>query len=252
MRFFLLGIYLLVFVSTFSFADGEKKSKKSVYIAPYAKTAPVVDGVPNDIAWEGAEWKAIDQVYLGKNLQPQDFQGRIKVVWDKSTLYILAEIIDDVLADVYADPEEHYWDDDTLEIFIDEDASGGDHQYNNNAYAYHIALDGQAIDNGRDKPRNYSRHLTSRWLRSKDVTYWEVALKVYDDSFGDSNMSAKPVVLNQGKEMGFMVAYCDNDGGKTREHFIGTEHIEPVKGSLNRAWIDADVFGKMTLGPVSQ
>lgn len=253
MYFFRMSISLLVFICTFAYSEGKQAPKKSVYVAPHAKIAPIIDGVPDDVAWEGAEWKAIDKVYLGENLKPQDFTGRIKVLWDRSSLYMLAEIVDDVLADVHADPQDHFWDDDTLEIFIDEDASGGDHQYNNNAFAYHIALDGQAIDNGPDKkPRNFSRHLTSHWQRSEGVTYWEVALKVYDDSFGDNSKAAKPVVLTQSKALGFMVAYCDNDGAATRDHFIGTEHIEPVNGSLNRAWIDADVFGRLILGPESQ
>ena len=41
-----------------------------------------------------------------------------------------------------------YWDDDTLEVFIDEVASGGEHTYSHNAFGYHIALVGNAVDLG--------------------------------------------------------------------------------------------------------
>ena len=40
------------------------------------------------------------------------------------------------------------------EIFIDEDNSGGNHQFNFNAFAYHIALDNQAVDIGFEDAPN--------------------------------------------------------------------------------------------------
>jgi hypothetical protein len=69
----------------------------------------------------------------------------------------------------HRDPLVQYWDDDCLEIFLDEDFSGGDHQYNHNAFAYHVSLDNQAIDIGTDKAaRNYST--TSRAAGSSRAT----------------------------------------------------------------------------------
>ena len=48
--------------------------------------------------------------------------------------------------DSHRDPLEQYWDDDTVEIFVDEDFTGGNHQFNHNAFAYHMSLDNRAID----------------------------------------------------------------------------------------------------------
>ncbi|WP_082087071.1 CBM9 family sugar-binding protein [Teredinibacter purpureus] len=224
------------------------QDSRSYYRAPYAAQAPVIDGIASETIWEAAQWKAIDQVIIGENLAADDFSGRIKLVWDNKKLYVLAEIIDDRLSDVYADPLSHYWDDEALEIFVDEDASGGDHQYNHNAFAYHIALDNQVVDAGLDKqPHLYNEHLMSRWQRTGDATIWEVALDIYADDYKDGAVTAKPVTLQSGKIMGFMFAYCDNDGGKTRDHFIGTENIAAVNGERNRGWIDASVFGVLEL-----
>ncbi|MCP4059513.1 MAG: sugar-binding protein, partial [Pseudoalteromonas sp.] len=50
---------------------------------------------------------------------------------------------------------------------------------------------------------------------------------------------------------GFMLAYCDNDGSEVREHFMGSHEVQPVNGDRNRGFIDADVFGKITLLPKS-
>ncbi|HNM25762.1 MAG TPA: sugar-binding protein, partial [Saprospiraceae bacterium] len=113
-------------------------------LAPYG--SPVIDGKGDDAVWEMSEWLPLDQVWIGKDLSADDFNGRYKLAWDENNLYVLAEITDDTLIDIHPDGLDHYWDDDCLEIFIDEDASGGNHQYNYNAFAYHIALDGKVVD----------------------------------------------------------------------------------------------------------
>lgn len=229
-------------------ANAENDHIRSLYKVPFAKTAPILDGVADEKVWDTAPWRSIDQVLIGENLKPSDFSGRFKLVWTEQRLYLMAEIVDDVMSDVYADPLEHYWDDEALELFVDEDDSGGDHQYNHSAFAYHIALDKQVVDSGPDKkPHLYNEHTPSAWRRTPNYTVWEVEIAVYDDSFKDGDSTAKPVSLIAGKTMGFMVAYCDNDGGPTREHFIGSEPIIPVNGDKNRGWIDASVFGQIIL-----
>ena len=84
------------------------------YQAPKASKAPTIDGVADDLAWQRAEWANIDQLTLGEKPSNNDFSGRFKLVWTSQKLYILAEIIDDVLIDTNADPLELYWEDDTL------------------------------------------------------------------------------------------------------------------------------------------
>ena len=163
---------------------------------------------------------------------------------------MLVEITDDMLVDFHRDPLIQYWDDDCLEIFIDENFSGGDHQYNHNAFAYHIALDNQAVDIGTDKAaRLYNHHLTSTWRQQDNKLYWEVAIDIYDDTYEDDSTDNTPVALATGKVLGFMLAYCDNDGSDEREHFVGSHDIEPVDGDKNLGYIDASVFGAVTLAP---
>ena len=133
-----------------------------------------------------------------------------------------------------------------LEIFIDEDHSGGDHQYNHNAFAYHLSLDNQAIDIGTDKKaRQYNDHVVSRWRQHGDKVLWEVALDVYSDDYRDDWPDNTPVKLAAGKILGFMLAYCDNDHSELREHFIGSEHA--AGDHKDRGWIDANLFGKLEL-----
>ncbi|WP_041413190.1 CBM9 family sugar-binding protein [Shewanella frigidimarina] len=216
----------------------------------YTATPIKIDGVA-DAAWQQAKWQTMP--YLMDGALPDsasDFSGKYKLLWDEHYLYLQAEITDDVLLDTHADPAVNYWDDDTLEIFIDSDASGGDHQFNHSAFAYHIGLDNQAADYGPDKQAHlYTSHLKSRWQRSSEAPYnviWEVAIKLYPNDFKEDQQD-KPLLLTPNKVIGFMLAYCDNDGSPVREHFMGSHEIPPVNGDKNRGFIDASVFGRMTL-----
>lgn len=230
-----------------------------------APVAPLVDGNPTDAAWELANWRGMNEVMLGEVPSAEDFSGRYKLVWTASHLYLLAELNDDVLIDRFANPLEKYWESDTLEIFIDEDASGGPHEFSYNAFAYHIGLDNQAIDmapyrskadrdNGVVNVRAYPEHITSVWQRSSVPPYpiyWEVAISVFADDYvdpsGDTPSPSRPLTLEAGKTLGFMLAYCDADDGAGREHFVGDVAIEPVNGDKNLGYIDASVFGRIKL-----
>ena len=220
-----------------------------------AITAPSIDGSSNDLAWQNAKWHQINQAIIGELPKSEDFSGRYKVVWTEDKLYILAEIIDDILADRHAHPLDSYWNDDAFEILIDEDHSGGNHQQNYNAFAYHIALDNQAVDiDSSGKPRLLNDHIQSIWKRSPDDSnkiIWEVSMDIYPDTFKDryaeGESPTKTISLEKGKKMGFMLAYCDNDGGKERESFITSFDIKAVDGDKNRAYIDASVFETIIL-----
>jgi len=219
---------------------------RSQYRAPKAKRAPSVDGVADELIWQRASWHDIEHRWLGPEYSADDFQGRFKLTWTEDKVYILVEIVDDVLYDAHRDPLVQYWDDDCLEIFLDEDFSGGNHQFNHNAFAYHVSLDNQAIDIGTDeRPHNYSHHVESRWQQQGGKIIWELAIDIYEDNYMDDSSDNEPVTLAAGKVMGLMLAYCDNDGSDIRENFIGSESVP--SGPKDRGWIDAGLFGVLTL-----
>ena len=237
---------LLALLATDAVAADNHAAQRSQYFAPKAQHALQIDGVADEAVWAKAQWQQLDQRWLGPEYSAEDFQGRFKVVWSEHKLYVLAEIVDDILIDSHRNPLTQYWDDDCLEIFLDEDYSGGDHQYNHNAFAYHMSLDNQAIDIGTDKQaRSYTSHVNSAWKQSADKLHWELSIDIYADDYRDDATDNKPVVLAAGKLMGLMVAYCDNDGSELRENFIGSE-TAPGQGK-DRGWIDAGLFGALTL-----
>jgi hypothetical protein len=215
----------------------------------HSATPIKIDGIAEH-NWDNVIWQPMSHLMANTLPKEDDFSGRYKLLWDEQYLYLQAEIVDDILFDKIADPKVNYWDDDCLEIFIDSDASGGNHQYNHSAFAYHIALDNQVVDIGEDKQAHiYNEHVTSRWQRDHQQPQkiiWEVAIKLFPNNYSDMQpLPAITLVNNQ--KIGFMLAYCDNDGSETREHFMGSHKIEPVDGDTNRGWIDANVFSEIIL-----
>ena len=241
-----LAIVVLATATATACADSAHYDGRSEYLAPKADQAPAIDGVADEAVWEQARWQELEYRWLGPEYSADDFQGRYKVAWTEDKIYILAEITDDILIDTHRDPLVQYWDDDCLEIFLDEDFSGGEHQFNHNAFAYHMSLDNQAIDIGTDRQaRNYSHHVESRWKQRGDKIVWELAIDIYTDAYRDDSDTNTPVRLAAGKVMGLMVAYCDNDGSELRENFIGSEPV--YEGPKDRGWIDAGLFGSLVL-----
>lgn len=259
------------------------------YEAPKVYRAPTIDGVANDREWKSASWRdvaytIIDAAEAGEPAA-EDISGRYKVVWTRKALYLLAEIKDDRLSDDYPSPFDNWWNEDTLEIFIDEDNSGGYHGWDpvadnpmaeHNAYAYHIGLDNQALDIGPNAslevgPQLYPEHIRSSWKRDPEShsIIWEVEIKVFDDQYlpgmSQYDLLQSRQMLKAGKTMGFMVSLIDADGvdlngsgGQDREYFMGDVDVPvwqaedggfpmPDWMGKNRGWVDAGVFGNLKL-----
>lgn len=216
----------------------------------YIDQAPTIDGVI-DKQWNATSWMPMDFLILGEKPSAEDFTGAFKLRWDEDYLYLLAKIQDDVLADAYPDPKIHYWDDDSLEIFLDPDGSGGDHLNSYNAFAYHLALDGNAVDIGTKEEHVVllNSHVDSRWTRAKEAPYeviWEVRIKFYSDDWRQKGEKSR-MKLSEGHVFGFMLAYCDADGKGVREHFVGSQVFAPINGDIDLGYKTADVFSKMKL-----
>lgn len=216
----------------------------NTYVAGHTSTPPVIDGLA-DAIWDKAAWDSINVNWIGPKPTATDFAGRYKVLWDSARVYLLVEIQDDSLSDVYPDPLDHYWDDDAVEIFLDENHDGGDHQNNFSAWAYHIGTKFDAVDYGTDgQPHLFNDHFQVKRTSVGHKYLWELSMSVYgaDYKMGGAN---HPLRLASGKTMGFSIAYCDNDGGSSRKHFVGSVN---TPGHLaNQGYLNADCFGTLIL-----
>ena len=127
-------------------SDSSGVAKAGDYKASYASVVPLIDGKSDGI-WDKAIWGNIDQVWLGQTPTADDFTGKYKMMWDENYLYYLVEITDNTISEIRANPLEAYYEDDCLELFIDEDRVKENHMDNYNAFAYHLSTVGDAVDN---------------------------------------------------------------------------------------------------------
>lgn len=224
--------------------EGETLDANNHYDAPKATAAPVVDGEIDDV-WSGAPWMAMDVAWTGfENLTPpddnQDFAGRYKAVWTEEHLYLLFEILDET---IHLAGGGQTWTGDTVEIFLDEDQSGGQHAHDFNAFAYHVGY-GKLVE---DMGGNIDGHVTVEIKTEGNRHIWEMAIEIYAEHSGynQTEQEEARVTLEAGKTMGFTPSYIDNDDNGGREHFMSSVDTEGHQN--NQGYISADDFGSITL-----
>lgn len=301
-------IILLVLIPVVSIVYGKSAVQQDTLLITEAEKVPTIDGTGSDEAWEFTNWKKIDQIWMPYENDPgnlgqesglklwegeDDFSGKFKVVWSQETnlMYFLVETNDDVFTDGYVYNENPnagggYPNYDIVEVFIDEDRSGGLHVFdgtgsvgNNwgtnaeNAFSYHLAanepgaaevqtqfhaLDIAGTNWGypNQKIADYASHFPNFALKREGNKFiWEFSLRMYNDSYDHSNQGAFLVTLEAGKIMGLSIAYCDNDNPDEsplkRDHFFGS--VEVPAEAYNDHWKQADGFGvaKLVKKPVT-
>ncbi|MCL2210553.1 MAG: CBM9 family sugar-binding protein [Treponema sp.] len=266
-------LIVLIFCICLTTCDSlpDTTSEQNDYTAYFAESAPVIDGVGDDPAWSKAAWKPIDKIWLGDGNASQSkltpppagtYSGRFKIVWTEDRLYYLVEIMDTYLSLTrIANPYNEIYNDDCLELFINEDGKGGMHENNNNAFAYHMSYDGVHVMDyvsGQSGNSNFKNGYIARNHHMKykignrnnangtNLYIWEIEMKVFNKNYpvsGDVNYECEKLVNN--KTMGFAVAYCNAGQSNKREYFIGSMSISGE--NKNVAYQNASVFAKLNL-----
>ena len=266
---FEIAFFIFIFFTISAMSqDARLRTQDDTVRAPNVGNIPTIDGHSNDSCWGAVEWQEIDQVWIPWNgsVGASDYTGQYKVVWSdaENVLYFVVEVTDDVFIDGYVFPNGGYHNFDVVELFIDEDKSGGLHQIDGsgqnaeNAFAYHIMVDAPAdgdttntfvvCDNaGVFQIVNYAGHFPDLAMRKNGDQYiWEFSLAVYADTFDSGDPEASRVDLTEGKIMGLSMAYCDNDAPDgVRDNFFGS--VVVAHEDSNSHWINADGFGTLEL-----
>ncbi len=226
-------------------SSSSSSSVPNHYDAPRAISTPVIDGSVEAV-WERAAWAPIDVFWLGTQSNPsaQDYSGRYKALWDEDYLYLLFDVTDDRIYDGVRDALDRYWEDDTVELFIDENKNGGQHGYNTSAWAYHISTYGDVVDYTTSGPKLLNDHITSRLVSNGSKHLWEIRVRIYGEDYADWKTNT-PLKLFAGKLMGFSACYIDNDGSPQRESMMGSVNTAGHKN--NQGYLDASVFGSLRL-----
>jgi hypothetical protein len=295
-RLFISTFFILVLVPFLSFSQISQRTD-TLFITE-SKDIPIIDGQETDETWSTVDWNSIDKVWMPYNNEPSnlgqeaglklwegedDFTGKFKAIWSSETnlLYFLVEVTDDKFTGGYIYNENPnsgggYPNYDIVEVFIDEDRSGGLHVFDGtgntgtqwgtnaeNAFSYHIAtnepengvvqkqlhaLDIAGTNWGypNQKIPDYANHFPGFAMKKDNNKYvWEFSLNVYNDTYNPSNPEASLVYLESGKILGLSLAYCDNDNPEEsplrRDHFFGS--VDVPLAAYNDHWKQADGFG---------
>lgn len=209
-----------------------------------AKTPVKIDGYGKDAIWAGADWYGMNYIWMGEPVDSVDYHGKFKLAWDREYLYVLVEVVDDVLNPTLGNGKENYWKGDYVEVFIDEDKSGGNHQYNHQAFAYHVSTEGHAIDkNTLEETVFFDDHVKVKRSQAGNKYVWEMAIKLFDTSFDENATDNIPVEIVAQKSIGFSIAYGDNDGNNSRENFVGSKKTHGINN--DEGYVNSDVFGSV-------
>lgn len=203
-----------------------------------------IDGCGKDSIWSNVGWYSMNYLWMGSKVDAIDYHGRFKLAWDSHYLYILVEVIDEKLNPTLGNGVENYWKGDYVEVFIDEDNSGGNHKFNHQAFAYHVSTEGHAIDkNTLQETVFFDDHVDVQRSQEGNRYLWEMAIKLFDNQFDESTTNNIPVKIFAQKSIGFSIAYGDNDGNNSRENFMGSKKTHGDQN--NDGYINADVFGSI-------
>jgi hypothetical protein len=283
MKQIILTLILSIAFSGYTFSS--TPAQDEVVEAYETKTPPVINGIADDACWNEAKWQAIDQVWIpwGEKVDSSDFYGRYKISWsaEQNLLYFLFEVTDDVVSDKFVmDQTAAVYNFDMIEVFIDENKSGGYHVFDGkandeasmgtnaeNAFVYHIfakspkpgemgsafyALDmyGTGWDHKTDV--SYDWHFPEfKYRHEGHVTTYEFSLKVFDDTYSLTNETNSRVKLTEGKVMGMTLAANDDDQPEidpkltVRDNMIGSVAVK--KEAYNDHWKNANDFGTVKL-----
>ena len=258
----LLSLFLLtgIFFISFQFLSAANPTKGDTINVPKIQSIPVIDGAGTDICWDSAAWNPMPYVWIPYNatMSAADFTGRFKVVWSEqeNMLYFLFEITDDKFVNgyVFSSSNGDYWKYDVVEIFIDENRSGGLHETTNNAFAYHItggnqSTDYDAVDMWGSTRVNYKDHFPEfQRVQTGNVYVWEFSHIVMKDTYTPGSAADHSSTLQTGKKLGFSAAYCDNDNSSVnpqRDNFIASKF--QTQANSNESYKNASIFGLMQL-----
>jgi len=215
-----------------------------VFKAHMTKSPVIIDGCSKDAIWASVDWCDMNYVWMGESVDSIDYHGKFKLAWDSQYLYVLVEVMDEHLNPTLGNGLENYWKGDYVEVFIDEDKSGGVHQFNHQAFAYHVSTEGHAIDKSKSKETVFfDDHIKVERSQEGNRHLWEMAIKLFDNQFEESSIENIPVKIVNQKSIGFSIAYGDNDGNNSRENFMGSKKTH---GNNNdEGYINSDVFGSI-------
>jgi gliding motility-associated-like protein len=160
--------------------------------------APVIDGVVEDL-WQNYTLVPLDKVPVGTVTSSADLSANYRAMRDNDFLYVLVEVVDDVLTTGAADP----WDNDGIEIFVDI-GNGKNPVYGPTTFQYAFVYNSAAVT-------EYKNNATAGVVFSQGTHPGGYLMEV---SIPWTTLGADP---QDGELIGFDVHVNDDDGDGIRD-----------------------------------
>lgn len=112
--FLLLSIFLLQ-------GSMDEEPDQYTYIAFFAESNINIDGVLDEDAWKNSERVALKFNETGEEVSDSSIMTWIRTCYDEQNFYIAFECNDSDIWSEFSDRDDHLWENDAVEIFIDTD-----------------------------------------------------------------------------------------------------------------------------------
>lgn len=169
----------------------------------------------------------IGNIVQGTIANPQDLTARWRANWDDRNLYLWVGVIDDR----HVKDSKDYWHDDSIEVYIDADASRGDAYDNYNDFHLGFSLGSGKIVAGGTTPKDRLHTIKQNLRKTHNGYQLELAIP-----WSTLNIVPKPE-----HSIGFDVQVNDDDNGNQRDAKISWN------AKVDKAWKNPEVFGQIIL-----
>jgi len=99
----------------------EKKSTDYTIEAIFTSESPIIDGIENDSIWQQIIPVVLKDNRSGNEVRESELQTYVKACYDDSTLYFFFLCSDPDIWTSFTQRDEHLWENEAVEIFIDVD-----------------------------------------------------------------------------------------------------------------------------------
>ncbi|MGK0269907.1 MAG: hypothetical protein ACI88H_000540 [Cocleimonas sp.] len=169
----------------------------------------------------------ISKVIQGTVANPRDLTGRWRANWDDNNLYIWVGVVDEN----HLSDSKDYWQDDSIEIYIDADASRGDSYDNYNDFHLGFSLGNNKIQAGGTTPKNRLNTIKYHTRQLPMGYQLEVAIP----------WSTLNIIPKFEHTLGFDIQINDDDNGNARDAKMSWN------ASVAQAWKNPEIFGQLIL-----
>jgi len=202
------------------------KHKNETALVHRATTAPTIDG-NMDAAWANAVTYPLPNYLVGGTPPPGDLAGSFRLLYDSQRLYVLVEIIDNSGQN---DSSDTWWEDDSIEIYIDGDHSRGSRYDGVNDFQFGFRWHDDTIHTGSNSAAAPGG-IQAAHIDTHDGDRLEVAFP----------LAGLGISAVDGYQFGLEVHRNDDDDGGVRDRKL-TWH-----GTVDDAWENPSGFGTAQL-----